>query len=52
MKKNTDLDSSWTIENLFELIIREDWRKAPLLIPILEEAGQPVPEWLRGEAKR
>ena len=31
---------------------RADWRKASELIGIMEEAGQDIPEWLRGEATR
>ena len=31
---------------------RADWRKASELIGIMEEAGQDIPEWLRGEASR
>ena len=31
---------------------RGDWRKASDLIGIMEEAGQDIPEWLRGEATR
>merc|ERR1719500_610104 len=31
---------------------RRDWRKAPELVTIMEEAGQDVPAWLRGEADR
>ena len=31
---------------------RADWRKASDLIGIMEEAGQDIPEWMRGEATR
>jgi len=31
---------------------RRDWRKAGELVSIMEEAGQDVPNWLRGEADR
>jgi ATP-dependent RNA helicase DDX43 len=31
---------------------REDWRKSPDLVSMLEEAKQPVPDWLRIESKR
>jgi len=31
---------------------RQDWKHAGELIEIMEEAGQDVPEWLRGEAVR
>merc|ERR1711915_728328 len=31
---------------------RQDWKHAEELIEIMEEAGQDVPEWLRGEAVR
>jgi len=31
---------------------RRDWRKAGELVTIMEEAGQDVPSWLRGEADR
>ena len=31
---------------------RQDWRKSPELVNILEEANQEVPEWLRRESIR
>merc|ERR1719341_2732733 len=31
---------------------KQDWRKAGELVTIMEEAGQDVPSWLRGEADR
>ena len=34
------------------IFFREDWRKAPELVTMLEDAGQPVPEWLAKEAVR
>ena len=29
------------------IIIREDWRKAPELVKLMEEANQEVPDWLK-----
>ena len=31
---------------------KEDWRHAPELVPIMEEASQEIPEWLKDESVR